>query len=78
MLCLLCLICLFIFVALKIKEMDKITVNQTAEILGVSVYTVRRYIKEKRLQAEKKQTGLKYILLLDRSEVEQFKDSLKK
>ena len=38
--------------------MKKHTVDEAAKILGVAIYTVRRYIREGKIKAEKVKIGL--------------------
>ena len=49
--------------------MESISVKEASTILGVTEYTVRRYIKEKMLNATKVNNGRKYIFELNKSEV---------
>lgn len=52
---------------------DGLTVSNVAQLLQVNEETVRRYIRQKRLKAEKKRTkGLLRIWLVQRTEVENF------
>lgn len=55
---------------------DLLTVAETAKMLGVGQETVRRYIREKKLKAEKKKViGLKRVWLVSQDDIRRFQDS---
>jgi len=54
--------------------MKTYTVNEAAIYLGVSPVTVRRYIKDSMLPAEKKPKGLKYEYVIYENYLDNFKN----
>jgi len=52
-----------------------LTVAETAKALGVTEETVRRYIRERKLKAEKKRVlGLKKVWLVSQDDIRRFQD----
>jgi excisionase family DNA binding protein len=52
-----------------------LTVAEAAKALGVTAETVRRYIRERKLKAEKKRiVGLKKVWLVSPDEIHRFQD----
>jgi excisionase family DNA binding protein len=55
---------------------NQLSVAEAARELGVSEETVRRYIRERKLKAEKKRViGLKKIWAIPHDEVRRFQDA---
>ena len=54
-----------------------LTVSEAAKALGVTEETVRRYIRERKLKAEKRKVqGLKKVWLISPDEMRRFPDQL--
>ena len=53
---------------------DMITVEQAAEIIGVSAVRIRQFIKEERLPATKIGEGRRGMWLINRADLEKVKD----
>ena len=53
-----------------------LTVAEAAEELGVAAETVRRYIREKKLRAEKKKVrGLQKVWVISQEEIQRFQNA---
>lgn len=61
------------YICINLKPMDKdknLTVNEFADFVGVTPYTVRQWIKKQLIIAEKVRKGLMYSYLIKRSEAD--------
>jgi len=62
----------FLKQALMTEDEKLLTVNEAAELLKVSVFTVRRYIKEGSLLAIKQKKGRNYFYLIKNETLHSF------